>query len=38
MGKYSCDKCGKDFTLFALKTGKVEFIELTNKLKKVQIT
>ena len=30
--------CGKDFTLFALKTGKVEFIELTNKLKKVQIT
>ena len=27
-------KCGKDFTLFALKTGKVEFIELTNKLKK----
>jgi large subunit ribosomal protein L27 len=31
-------KCGKDFTLFALKTGKVEFVELTNKLKKVQIT
>jgi len=29
--------CGKDFTLFALKSGKVEFEALTQSIKKVNI-
>jgi large subunit ribosomal protein L27 len=29
--------CGKDFTLFALSNGKIEFENLTKKLKKVNI-
>jgi large subunit ribosomal protein L27 len=29
--------CGKDFTLFALNSGKVEFQSLTHNIKKVNI-
>ena len=29
--------CGKDFTLFALTNGKIEFENLTKKLKKINI-
>jgi large subunit ribosomal protein L27 len=29
--------CGKDFTLFALINGKIEFENLTKKLKKINI-
>jgi large subunit ribosomal protein L27 len=29
--------CGKDFTLFALNSGKVEFKSLTHRIKKVNI-
>ena len=29
--------CGKDFTLFALKTGRVEFISVNKNTKKVVI-
>ena len=29
--------CGKDFTLFALNNGKVEFESITRKIKKVNV-
>jgi large subunit ribosomal protein L27 len=29
--------CGKDFTLFALKSGEVQFEQLTHNVKKVNI-
>ena len=29
--------CGKDFTLFALKRGKIEFENLTKNIKKINI-
>jgi large subunit ribosomal protein L27 len=29
--------CGKDFTLFALNSGKVEFQSLTHNVKKVNV-
>ena len=30
-------ECGKDFTLFAVKSGKVEFESLTQSIKKVNV-
>jgi len=30
-------KCGRDFTLYAIKSGKVEFQSVTKQIKKVNI-